>query len=95
MSRNITERQVLLRKFSMYQIFRNLETQIIHESKKGNRLYEASGPQDYFKMLRCTCPSTNKTYYKFLPDHFVDTDAAMAHSFGLTLGEYLNIEKET
>lgn len=76
-------------------------------TERGNTLYAVTlklgeanswnnGGNYEYKLLRYGCPSTDRQYASFIPEHIDDADEAMAWKHRLSRDEYLNdIVKET
>ena len=95
--RNIEQRYASMKIIEPKRILDELGGTLMSETERGNKLYSIEGilRNQYARLLVYSCPSTDKRYYKFVPNHFINADEAQAWSYGLTLYEYQNIEKET
>jgi hypothetical protein len=94
---NIEQRMIAL-SFLGESVWRDLPARLMHESARGNRLFETeiTGTKEYF--LRYVDPSDGEEYVSFV-DVAVgaegNADAAMAWKFSLTPEEYAALEEES
>lgn len=92
---DIEERAEVLKILGPDRFFKESHAKCIDATERNNLLYQCWFEDREFRMLRYECPSTGKTFTKFVPETFRDADVAQAWCFGLTLDEYYAIEKET
>ncbi len=97
--KNIEQRMAALRFLGAESVIEAAESELLNESKKGNKLYSLNGITDRKEYaLRYKCPSTGREYVSFVDPEVgakKDADLAMAWKFNLSKDEYLSIEKES
>jgi len=95
---NIEQRYALLRELDKEALLRDGGGLVVSgPTARGNCLYEVRGLVEdrVLKMLRYSCPSTGREYFKFVPDRFVCADEAQAWSHGFTVDEYSQLSNES
>lgn len=93
--KNIEVRNLALRMIGTECIFKNMDFRLVHQTDR-NMLYSLDGVfENWMRLLRYRCPSTNREYFKFVPPDMTNADHAQAWSFQLTPEEYESILVET
>ncbi len=94
-------RYLAIKYYGVENLVDELDTTILDESIRGNKLYRVYNLNIRFAyFLKYKCPSTGKEYFKAIPPNEVDTsldrlaDRAMAWKFSMTLEEYDNLTVE-
>jgi len=91
---NIEQRQAAFKVYGAEKILNDLDSELISKTKR-NELHKVHTPLGVLKLLKYTCPSTQRVYVKFVPNELEDADEAQAWSFGLTKQEYQLLEFES
>jgi len=94
--RNIEQRYIALQIYGVEKILSELDTKLIDESARGNKLYKLEGlaAKKTFKLLKYSCPSTSREYISFVPDYINTADSGMAWKFQITEDEYSQLRIE-
>lgn len=94
---NIEQRYATLKYLGAEKLLKDLSAELIDKSDRGNELYCLKGiiPNKEVKLLKYDCPSTGRTYTKFVPFEMTKADEAQAWSFQLELKEYQNLTAES
>jgi hypothetical protein len=89
---NIEQRYIALKLFGAERLLNELHGELIDKSDR-NELYSLKDliKDRELKLLKYSCPSTDRVYVKFVPDKFVKADKAQAWSYSLSLREYQGI----
>jgi hypothetical protein len=79
---NVEVRRTLFGYYPADKIVDELKPTLIQESVMGNKMYNLNVDGIQAKLLRYSCPSTNRQYTKFIEDKWLDADEAMAFHHG-------------
>lgn len=87
---NIETRYALIKAYGGDKLITESKAKLIHETEKGNKLYEIEGliEDRKLKLLRYVCPSTDREYFKWVEDKYTNADQAQAEYHGYTLEQY-------
>jgi hypothetical protein len=87
---NIEQRYISLQLYGAEKLLEECKAKLIDKSTRGNYLYEISTliPNRKVKLLKYTCPSTERIYVSFVPDEIMKADKGMAWKFQINEDEY-------
>ena len=89
---NIEQRYIALQHYGFENMLDELNAKLIHKSKRGNELFEIPFKTERetikLKLLRYSCPSTDRVYGSFVPPEITKADQAMAWKHNMTEDEY-------
>lgn len=91
---NIERRYVALQHYGVDKIMKDLDCTMIDKSERKNELYKVDLNGVEARMLKYTCPSTNRVYVCFVPQKFASADSSMAWKFRLTNKDYEGLKIE-
>jgi hypothetical protein len=95
---NIEQRYAAIQTYGYDTMINEIDAMMIDKSKRGNELYvirDSLIEGRSLKLLKYSCPSTDRIYHSFVPDDMYNADHAMAWKFNLSLDEYSKLEIET
>ena len=92
--KNVERRRAAIKALGAEKVLLGLTSDLVDESGRGNRLYSVVMEDRDKMILGYRCPSTDKEYFKFVPDSIRLADDAQAWSFRLTPEEYRNLRVE-
>ena len=99
---NIEHRRIALEQYGYDNLIRDLKSETVEISPRGNELYKIAVPDlGNAYLLRYRCPSTDRVYVSPINATAVEewtdrqADRAMARKFSLTLEEYDQLEVES
>jgi len=91
---NIERRFIALQHYGIDKIMKDLDCSLIDKSDRKNELYKVDLNGLEARMLKYTCPSTNRVYTCFVPQKYASADASMAWKFKLTMKDYEGLKIE-
>jgi hypothetical protein len=94
--KNIEQRYIALKLYGAENLLVELKADLLDKSDRGNELYCLKNiiPNRKLKLLKYSCPSTNRLYVSFVPDEHLKADSAMAWKFSISEFEYKQLEVE-
>src|SRR3989304_4489035 len=94
---NIEQRYIALQHYGAENILKELDAKLIDKSPRGNELYEIPDmiKDTPAKLLKYSCPSTDRVYASFVPNDIMKADQGMSWKFNLTEDQYANLRLES
>jgi len=93
---DMEQRMIALKYYGAENLLKDFNTKQIDKSERGNELYGINGliPDREVKLLKYSCPSTERVYVKFVPFEIKGADEANAWCFQITTEEYQYLKLE-
>jgi len=94
---NVEQRYVALSVFGAEKLMEEINSKLINTGKNGIELHEIDSliPNRILKLLKYSCPSTNRVYVSFVPDTIQNANEGMAWKFKISKEEYEILEVES
>jgi hypothetical protein len=94
--KNIEQRIIALKLYGPENLLKEVRAELLDKSERGNELYGIDSliGGRTLKLLKYSCPSTNRLYVSFVPDEHTKADSAMAWKFSINEFEYKQLKAE-